>query len=211
MREAGLGEVSIQVPEGVDTVSPALMWDKTRHDLIVGYLDPIGCESFVDRTGQAIIQDRVTDPGLPLRDGDNATVVDVTSTKDWSAVINVVSAASTNTNVVLDPVIVSISDPEHPAHWSKFGATPEAGARVLRYTSQLIENYGDAFNAATAQLAKLSAPALSWTVTCIDDPTRMPGDLVTVTTDLGAIQATVEQVAHPLGAGEQKVTLGAVL
>lgn len=204
MTESGLSpDPAVNVTK--DVQSPAIMWDKSRHDLIAGYLEPIGAEAYVDRTGQPVIQDRATTPGRNLTDGEGGTVVSISSTADWSKVYNAVGVTSSKNDVVLDPVVVSITDPLHPAHYSKIGR------RSMRYSSQLISNFGDAYNAAVAQLEKVSAPALSWSVTCVPDPTRMPGDLITVTTDLGAVQAVVQEVSHPLGPGAQTIKLGAAL
>jgi len=203
MREAGFDSVAIDVTQDVE--SPALMWDKSRHDLISGYLEPINAEAFVDRTGQAVIRDRATAVGRDLTDGDDGTVVSISSTQDWSGVYNAIGVTSSKTDVVLPPVIVSIKDPLHPAHYSRIGR------RSLQYSSQLISNYGDAYNAGVAKLEKVSAPALSWTVSCVPDPTRMPGDLITVTTELGVVKAVVQEVTHPLGSGSQKIRLAAPL
>jgi hypothetical protein len=201
MSEAGLGEVSVSVSRRV--LSPALMWDKSRDELIKGYLEPTGAEAFVDRTGVAVIRDRTAVEGRDLTDGEDGTVVNITSTQDWSKVVNVVAAASSKNDVVVVPQSMSITNWGHPAHESKIGR------RVLRYTSPLISSEDEARVAAQGQLDKLSAPALSWSVSCVPDPTRMPGDLITVTTGLGAVQATVQEVTHPLGGAAQSVKLGA--
>lgn len=203
MQDAGLGAVSVVVTRPV--WSPSVMWDKSRNDLIVNYLEPTGSEAFVDRTGVAFIQDRVSQPGIDLTDGIDGTVVKVTSTRDWSKVVNAVTAASSKNDVVLDPVLEQIDDWWHPAHESKIGR------RTMRVTSPLITTEQDARAYARAQLEKSSAPALSWSVTCVPDPTRMPGDLITVTTALGVVRATVQEVTHPLGEGEQTLKLGAAL
>jgi hypothetical protein len=204
MRESGLDN-EIVVTATKDTGAPALMWDKNRHDLIVGYLDPIGAEAFVDRTGQAVIQDRESSPGRDLSDGEGGTVIAASSTLDWSKAINAVGVVSTKTDVDLAPYVLTITDPFHPAHRSRIGD------RSTRISSNTISNFGDQVNAATAALAKGSAPALSWTVECVPDPTRMPGDLVTLTVaGLDTVTGTVESVSHPLGKGTQKITLGAV-
>jgi hypothetical protein len=203
MFEAGLGETSVYVSRPV--WSPALMWDKSRVDLIQGYLEPTGSEAFVDRTGLAVIRDRAPDVGRDLADGEDGTVVTVTSTQDWSKVVNAVAATSSKNDVVIEPQIALITDWDHPAHESRIGR------RTFRYQSPLISTVGDAMQAARSQLEKLSAPALSWSVDCVPDPTRMPGDLLTVSTALGAVRATVQEVTHPLGSGAQKIKLGAAL
>jgi hypothetical protein len=201
MSDAGLGEVSVSVSRRV--LSPALMWDKSRDQLIQGYLEPTGAEAFVDRTGAAVIRDRASVPGRDLTDGVDGTVVSITKTRDWSNVVNVVVASSTKNDVVVVPQSMSITNWGHPAHESKIGR------RVTRYSSPLISTEDEARAAGQGQLDKLSAPALSWSVSCVPDPTRMPGDLITVTTGFGSVQATVQEVTHPLGDGAQSVKLGA--
>ncbi len=185
--------------------APPLMWDKPRSELVATYLDPIGAEAFVDRLGQVIIRDRLSSPGSDLTDGDSGTVVSITTTPDWSKVVNVVGATSSKNDVVIPVQVAEIGDWGHPAHRTKIGR------RTYRYTSQLITTIEEAQTAAWSQLAKLSAPALSWSAQCVPDPTRMPGDELTVTTGLGSVRAVVQEVTHPLGGGAQKVTLGAAL
>lgn len=203
IREAGFSDVSTFVTR--DVISSELMWDKARHDLIVDYLAPIGADAFVDREGLATIRTRGTQPGLDLSDGEGGTVVSISSTEDWSGVVNVVSVTSTKSGVNIEPAIVAITDVSHPAHRSNLG-------REIRVhlTSNLVENYGDGFNMATDELGRRAAPALSWQIECVPDATRMPGDLLNVSTDLGVIRGAVQEVTHPLMGGNQRIILGAV-
>lgn len=205
MVEGGLDEPTITVDR--DLISPGVMWEGKRHDLIKNYLLPIGADAYVDRMGLPWIETRrYTDAGS-LTDGEDGTVVKVSSTVDLSGVYNAVGAASSKSGVVIDPpAFVAITDVNHPAHPSKIGL------RQTRVTSQSIDNYGDAINFARSELERQSSPALGWTVECVPDATRMPGDRVTVTTGLGAVQAVVREVTHPLAGGStQRLSLGATL
>lgn len=208
MIEGGLSDVSIDVSNDVN--SPGIMWEGKRHDLIRGYLEPAGNEAFIDREGNACIRTRATQPGRSLTHGADGTIVSVSPSVDLDGVYNAVGASSTKSDVLIDPpAFVAITDPNHPAHEDRIGR------RQTLVTSSSIENWGDAYNYARAQLEKLSAPALGWSVECVPDPTRMPGDLVQVTCGLGVVSAAVQSVSHPLvvdsDSKTQKLTLGAVL
>lgn len=208
MMEGGLPDVSIDVER--DLVAPGQIWDGRRNDLIGKYLEPIGADAFIDRTGQACIRTRVTQAGRALVHGEGGTLVKVSSSVSLDGVYNAVGASSTKSDVIIDPpAFVSITDPNHPAYEWKIGR------RQTLVTSSAIETWGDAYNYARAQLEKLSAPALGWSVECVPDPTRMPGDLIEVTSDLGVVSAAVQSVTHPLlvdsDSKTQKITLGAVL
>ena len=208
MSEGWLGDVNVDVER--DTLADPKMWEGKRHTLIADYLEPIGADAFVDREGRACIRTRKTQPGRGLAHGENGTLVKVSTTVSLDGVYNAVGAASSKSDVmIIDPAFVSITDPAHPAHQDKIGR------RQTLVTSDLITDYGSAFNYAVTQLAKLSAPALGWSVECVPDPTRMPGDLIPVTCQLGSVTAAVQSVTHPLlvdaDGKTQKVTLGAVL
>lgn len=208
MIEGGLPEVSVDVTQDVE--SPGVLWEGKRHDLIRDYLEPAGNTAFVDRTGLACIRTRASQLGSSLIHGQDGTLVSISPSVDLNGVYNAVGAASTKSDAIVDPpAFVSITDPSHPAHEDRIGR------RQTLVTSSAIENYGDAYNYARSQLEKLSAPALGWSVECVPDPTRQPGDLIQVTSALGTINATVQSVTHPLvvdsGSKTQKITLGAVL
>lgn len=205
MVEGGLDEPTVTVDR--DLISPGVMWEGKRHDLIRDYLLPIGADAYVDRTGLPRIETRRYTDGAALTDGEDGTVVKVSSTVDLSGVFNAVGAASSKSGVVIEPpAFVAVTDVNHPAHPSKIGQ------RQTRVTSQAIDNYGDAINFARSELERLSSPALGWTVECVPDATRMPGDRVTVTTGLGSVQAIIRDVTHPLGGGAtQRIALGATL
>lgn len=205
--EGGLPDVSIDVERDLD--SPGVMWEGRRMDLIRDYLDPAGLDAFVDRTGLACIRTRRTQPGRPLTHGVDGTLVKVSSSVKLAGVFNAVGAASTKSDVVIDPPpFVAITDPNHPAHQDRIGE------RKTLVTSNSISNYGDAINYARAELAKRSAAVLGWTAECVPDPTRMPGDLTPVTPPDGdTVEVVVQEVTHPLvvdaDSKTQRITFGA--
>jgi hypothetical protein len=93
-------------------------------------------------------------------------------------------------------------DTLNPAHRSKIRK------RSLRYSSALIFTREQAFEVAASLLSQKSVSA-GWNVTCIPDPSRMPGDICQVVTGLGSFLGVVEEVTHPLGDGPQTVKLSA--
>lgn len=205
MAEVGIAFTPDNANLTSDPMVPALLWDKSRADTIAGLLASVGAEAFVDREGQGIVRDRtVTSFARPLSDGVNGTLITVSSAPNWSQVFNAVSAASSNQDVHFDPVVVAIDDPAHPAHYYWIGA------RSKRYTSPLLMDRAQAFLAARSILEKSSAAALNWQVTCVPDPSRDAGDAVVVTCDFGTVTAVIQEVTHPLGAGVQSMTLGAL-
>lgn len=207
MAEGGLPDAVIDVSR--DLESPGIMWDGKRHDLIRDYLLPIGADAYVDREGRPVIRTRKESPGRDLTHGSAGTLIKISSEVSLSGVYNAVGAASTKTDITLDPAFVMITDPAHPAHESRIGR------RQTLVTSNMIENWGDAYNFARSELARLSSPALAWSAECVPDPTRMPGDRSKVTSELGPISAIVQQVTHPLvvdsDSKTQTVVFGATL
>lgn len=201
--EVGVGTTIVTASRGDGL--PPLLWDKSRHETIAGLVDSIGAEAFWDRLGRPVLQDVTTQVGADLVDGENGTVVTVSSSADWSQVVNQIAVTSSNNDVVFPPAVVSITDPDHPAHeW-------RIGARTLKVSSPLLLTRDQAFAMGWSLLQKKSAPALSWSVSCVPDPSRQPGDVINVTTGLGAVRAVVQEVHHPLGDGPQTIVLGAVL
>lgn len=181
-----------------------VLWQDSRSGAVADLVESIGAEAFINRYGQPEIRDRVSQPGTDLVDGMGGTVASVDPSVDWSKVVNSISATSTNNGVVFDPAIASITDPLHPASVDNIGPSFDV------YSSPLILDRTQALLAAQAQLAKRSAPARAWSVQCVPDPRRMPGDEFTLTTAVhGANQVVVQEVTHPLGDGLQSVKLGA--
>lgn len=205
MAEVGIAFTPDNANLTSDPLVPALLWDKSRADTIAGLLESVGAEAFVDREGQGIVRDRtVTSFSPPLSDGVNGTLISVSSSPDWSNVFNAVSAATSNQDVHFDPVVVAVDDPSNPAHYYWIGA------RSKRYTSPLLLDRAQATLAAQTILAKSSAAALNWKVTCVPDPSRDAGDAVVASCDFGTVTAVIQEVTHPLGSGAQTMTLGAL-
>lgn len=208
IREGGLQDVSVEVDR--DMLAPARRWEGRRQQLISDYLLPIDATAYCDREGRALIRTNKTEPGRPLTHGQNGTLITITEEPSLDGVFNAVGAESSNTDVVFDePVFVMITDQMHPAHEDKIYR------RQTLVSSNLIHNRSDAVAFAWSELARLSRGALGWSAECVPDPTRRPGQLVPVTSQLGAVSAVIQQVRHPLVVGgaakSQSITFGATL
>jgi hypothetical protein len=181
------------------------LWDKSRGQVILALADSIGAEVFYDRDGTLVVQDRAAVAGVALSDGDDGTVLTVATTQDFSGVYNAVAVSGSNNDAQFPPVVVAITDRNHPAHRSNMGFE-----RVLKYASPLLTNQLQAILAGQTLLAKHAAAAQSWTVTCIPDARIKAGDVFPLTTqEWGTVQVTAQEVHHPLGEGVQTLTLGA--
>lgn len=213
-----IDEVGILIPTDTSGVSldrittvPTMIWGKpdSRHDTIKSVLEPIAATAFITRYGHPVIRaSYVRDTGRPLTDGENGTIISVSTTQDRSKVYNQISVTSSKQGVTFDPVPVVIDDPNHPAHAWRIGRRSVPGG----YSSPLIDTPAQAAAVGRAMLEKASAPALGWSVECIPDYSREAGDLVQVTTsDLGTVNATIAEITHPLGEGKQTMKLGAAL
>jgi hypothetical protein len=197
-------------PASITATSPAMLvpglFDKSRGQVILALADSIGAEVFYDRDGLLVVQDRDAAPGVALSDGDNGTILTVTTTQDFSGVYNAVAVSGSNNDAQFPPVVVAITDRNHPAHRSNIGFQ-----RVLKYSSPLLSNQAQAIDAGQTLLEKHAAAAMSWTVTCIPDARIKAGDVFPLTTvEWGTVMVTVQEVHHPLGEGVQTLTLGAV-
>jgi hypothetical protein len=182
------------------------LWDKSRMETVSTLAAAIGAEVFYGRDGGLVVQDRGPSVGALLTDGAGGTVLTATKNPDSSQVYNAVAVSGSNNDTPFDPVVVAITDINHPAHRSNLGFE-----RVLKFSSPLLGSREQAVTAGQALLEKHAAPALSWTVTCIPDASRKAGDLVPfVTEEWGAVDVTVQEVHHPLGDGPQALTLAAL-
>lgn len=169
-----------------EAVTPMVAWTKSRHDTIMELVQSISAECFLDRLGRPVIRDRVA-AGSAVLSG----VAKVVQNVDWSDVVNFVSVVSTNDDVDFGPVVATIDSPFHPASVDKLGY------RALRHSSSLITTVEQAQAAANDILAKRSAPATTWTVTCLPDPSIQPGMQVTVpTVEFGDVVGVVDEVTH---------------
>lgn len=182
------------------------LWDKSRMETIGTLASSIGAEVFYGRDGGLIVQDRATSDGAPLVDGDGGTVLTVVKNPDSGQVYNAVAVSGSNNDTPFDPVVVAITDINHPAHRSNLGFE-----RVLKFSSPLLASRDQAITAGQSLLEKHTAPALTWTVTCIPDASRKAGDLIPFTTEeWGTVQVTVQEIHYPLGDGAQSLTLAAL-
>lgn len=185
-------------------VLPSMVVDKSRTQTIFDGLESIAAEGFFDRDGQPVVRDRVPTVGLPLSDGEDGTVISVTSTQNWDEVFNEVGVTSSNNDTKFFTVTVQITDPAHPAHWSG-----SLGHKGFKYSSPFLASEEQGRAAGVALLAKKASPALSWSVTAVPDPFRDAGDRITVTTGLGTVDAVIQEITHSLTGKAQTMTLGA--
>lgn len=182
---------------------PNVMLQKTRDATIKELVESIGAEVFVDRSGRPVIQDRASQAGAGINDGDGGSLVSISKSADLSGVYNQVGVSTTNSESAFFPVFVEITDPEHPAHYRS------VRKRTLRYSSPLLTSEAQARQVAGTLLAK-GAAEVSWAVECFPDPARMPGDVVPVTSaDWGTVSGVVTEVTHSLSGKNQTFKLGA--
>lgn len=182
---------------------PNVMLSKTRDETIRDLIESIGAEVFVSRTGKPTIQDKSSQPGRGISDGRGGSLVSISKSQDLTGAFNRVGVSSTNSDAVFAPVFVEITDPEHPAHYRKIRK------RALQQSSPLLTSPAQALVMARSLLAT-KASVVSWSVECFPDPSRMPGDVVPVTSeDWGTISGVVTEIQHPLGPGNQTFKLGA--
>jgi hypothetical protein len=199
---------SINLPNllatNVTSTVTSVRWEKSRHDTIAALVQSIGADAYFNRWGQPELRDHKSLPGIDLSDGAAGTLVSVGSSVSWTDVINSIAVTSSKNDVTFDAVIETITDTNHPAHASKIGPRFDA------VSSSQVADVAQARAMAKTELAKRSAPARAWTVSCVPDPTRMPGDEMTLTTrDHGPVRVVVQEVTHPLGKGVQQLKLGA--
>lgn len=177
-----------------------VVWDGSVQEIIGDLVRSIGAEAFFDREGVPVIQDRRTSAAPPLTSGEGGTIINVDPNKDWSQVFNRMAISSSNQDLTFQPVIASITDPDHPAHESRIGRRVAPG-----YSSPYFRSRQQAIDAGPSLLAPYSEPALTLSVTALPDPSRMPGDRSPVVTlELGSITAVIDEVTHDfLGAPMQ--------
>jgi hypothetical protein len=98
-----------------------------------------------------------------------------------------------------------VSDPYSPAHRATLG-----GDVVKTFTSPLLLTAEQALSAAYTLLAKHSAPARTLSLSMVPNPALDAGDSITVEwpgAQLGGVDSVrIQQIVHPLGRGEQKIT-----
>lgn len=201
----------IDLPDPIVTATsvmelPSVIWDKdkTAHDIMVSLMDAIGGEAFFNRDGRMVIQDRVNVPGAALTDGPTGTVGAVGTTQDWSEVYNEVWVSSSNNDVHFFPEFAMITDPTHPAYKDN-----GLGRKSFTYSSPFFMDKESAAAAAPALLARKSEAALGWSVTAVQDVSRMVGDVGLVSTDLGQVTAVVSEAKHDLVGPAMTLVLGA--
>jgi hypothetical protein len=189
---------------GSQQVSPATLLDKTRHDAVVAFSKAGNVETIIDRSGSPVVRDaRVLGaPTSEILTGAGEAAVGLTVKPDWSRVFNMVSVTSSAQGVDFPAQVVSITDPDHPAHPSRIGV------RVKKYSSPLLVTADDALAAGWTVLARVSAAARSYTYSCFPNPTTDAGDSVLGATMTGTEVSQILNVTTPLTAkgGVQTIT-----
>lgn len=203
LAESAASTVYPVVTASREDMMPDILWDRGAHDAILQAVESIGAEAFIDRDGVPIVRDVTTVTGAPLVDGDDGTVVSISSTVDWSNVRNAIEVTSSNDQVKFDPVRLMIEDRNHPA------VRYVIGVKSFGYSSPLFMTREQAIHAAPVLLDKKASPARSWSVSCLADPSRSAGDTVPVSTDLGDFTAVIQEASHDLGGADLQLTLGA--
>jgi hypothetical protein len=173
-------------------VQPEAVWDKSRSETLGELMAALGAHAYANRHGFGIIEDanpQITDHFL--RDGVGGTVVTAIVEADYGSVVNVVYVTSSAQDVWFEPQQVQVTSPVHPAHPNIIGR------RVKRFASPLLFNAGQAQQAGITLLRKEAQVARKYTITCVPDPRREVGDLITVETDLGSDLCVIEELALP--------------
>lgn len=182
-----------------------VVWDGRVQDTIDALCKSIGAESFVDRSGEPRVADRVNMAAPSLTDSTvDGTVMSVTPAADRSQVFNSIAVSSSNQDIQFDPVVYTLNNPNHPADPSNIGLQVAPG-----YSSPYFRNRAQAVAAAPGILAKYIEPQLSWRVECLPDPARTVGDTQTVSTlALGAASTVVTDAVHDLAGAPLVLTMG---
>jgi hypothetical protein len=190
-----------------NAVTPGGLWfTKTRHDAVVQLAQSIGAEVAFSRTGVLTIADAQV-LGAPT--GNLVGLAEgFKRSPNWDAVYNVVAASSTMSGVTFDAARVGITWGDHPAAPQNLGSTDFPVWRVYTMSSPLLADYGQALDAATTTLARVSALSETYSFSGIPDPRIDAGDSVIIPTVTGGWKvAQVASVTHPLTPdGKQVIT-----
>jgi hypothetical protein len=178
--------------------SQIYVWEEGRQKAITDLCDSIGATAYFDREGNPVVEDWAPQPQV-LTLADN--LIDVSANVDTTKVYNTVSARSSAQGVVFDPVVVSITDPFHPAHRANLGRDV-----VKVFASPLLLTPEQAGLAAYTILYKHSAPSRTLTLSIVPNPALDAGDVVTVNWPGGPDQLRIQTITHPLGGGGQQIT-----
>lgn len=197
LQGAGLDPAVILI--GASVTRAAQTFEDSRADAI-GELAKAGpFEVYIDRDGRTTINRHRALEATPtayLIVGQHI-IESIRLKPDWDKVFNQVSIKSTKQDVEFDPVVLSITDRNHPAHPSKM-----FGYNVKVYSSNAIENRDQAVAIAEAMLPKVSGAANTYTYTCVPDPRLDAGDTITASALDGSFQfCQIDSVTTPLDAG----------
>jgi hypothetical protein len=179
-----------------------LQWSGDASKAALDACQAIGGDAFFDRQGQGIVRDYVRGPGRAMSDDpETGTILSIDEGSGEFA--NTVVLSSSADGVELEPYRLALEDSHHP------GWPNDVGHIVKGISSPLWTERDQMIAAAPAILARESSAALYWDVTALADPSIDAGDIVPVTTALGAFSCSVEEVTHDLGGGRMRMHLGA--
>ncbi len=171
------------------------LWDKSRAQTILEYLESSATRGYFDRLGQFIGKD---DNPEPLSHGLNdlpgtGTIQSAKRSLLRDGFANRVSVFSSNEDVQFPPAYADITDPKNPAHPNNYGRVV-----VKRFGSPILPGYAQALKTAQTLLRKSSAVAQQFDVTCVPDSRRDSGDRFPLVCDAGSATVTIQSVTHPL-------------
>lgn len=201
--EVGLGYPEIAagaVARGYQTA--AGVWDKTRQETIVDLCQSASTTAYFNRLGVPVVEDDKPGPlGKVLHDREDGTAITVIKKSPLDNVKNVISAYSSNADVVFAAYQAVVSDPNSPANPKRIGR------RVERFASPLFQNRGQAIQAAHTLLAKKSQIVETYEIDCVCDSSFDSGDAFTLQmNNLPTRNVWLTKLQTPLKAGNQKLT-----
>jgi hypothetical protein len=189
-------------------VATTQVWDQDRGQAIADLCQAVGAEAYVARDGSVVLRNRraLSAPVVTIRSGRGQRLIDGSVTLDTADVYNVVVIVPANPDpaFTLQPVIVRITDPKHPAY-------PIPGKRITRpYRLDQGQATAQAQLAAMAQkvLTKISAPARTVTLsTLVDCRLKESDTFALVWPDGTSENLQIQQITYPLTVGEaQQIT-----
>lgn len=193
-----------------NAVATTQVWDTGPHQAIVDLCQAVGAEAFCDKLGNVVFQDRKAAgaPVATIKAGDGERMTAGSISVDISDVFNVVIVKPTNTDpaFVLEPVIVRITDANHPAF-------PIRGKRITRpYSLDQGQATSQAQIRAMAQkvLTKISAPARQVTLTCLVDCRLKAGQTISVVWPATGLaeRLQIQQITYPMSPDDLQRIVG---
>lgn len=181
--------------------TPRVLW-RDKSQAMNDLAQSLAAEALFDRVGIPVIRNRRYGANVvTLRDGVGGTLTEMSRVSDQSRILNRVSVSSSNPDVKFDPYILSISDPNHPAHESKVGVKAKA------FQSQSLRDRAAAGRMAKDILRRSSSWSRQLSGTMIVDFSLESGDIGRAVWREGDSERfRFQQLTTPLLAGTQTFT-----